>query len=140
MSRNTHCLSYKDSLLSSTTMTKKTVQVLPHCQVVGGKTAPSPASIAVSDLEFTNPELTKQLFHRSEVTLQLDLGFKGGNNGNFACNFFDLYDIRCGQLTPECPENLILGIQDAIKISKVLTREEASLLAAMSLSEISLYG
>jgi hypothetical protein len=33
-----------------------------------GDGAPSPASIAVSDLEFTNPELTKTLFYRSEVT------------------------------------------------------------------------
>ena len=120
-------------------MKKKTVQVLPHNEVVVGDSAPSPALVAVSDLEFTNPELTKSLFYRSEVTLQLDLGFKGNNNGNFVCDFKDLYNICCGTLTPECKETILLGIHKAIKDSRVLTQEEASLLAAKSLSEISLY-
>ena len=132
----THRLSYKDSLLSN--MTRKTVEVLPHGEVVVGDGAPSPASIAVPDLEFSNPELTKKLFQSSEVTFQLDLGFKG-NHGSFACDFNDLYDIRCGKLTPECQETMLLGIHNAIKISSVLTQEEASLLASKSLSEISLY-
>jgi hypothetical protein len=55
------------------------------------------------------------------------------------CDFKDLYDIRCGKLTPECEETILLGIHEAIKDSQVLTQEEASLLAAKSFTEISLY-
>jgi hypothetical protein len=63
----------------------------------------------------------------------------GHNNGNFICDFKDLYDICSGKLTLECEETILLGIHKAIKDSPVLTEEEASFLAAKSLSENSLY-
>jgi hypothetical protein len=87
MSINTHRLSYKKYLLFIFNMKKKTVEVLPHNEFFVGNGVPSFFLVAVSDIEFTNPELTKSLFYRSEVTLQLDLGFKGNNNGNFVCDF-----------------------------------------------------
>jgi hypothetical protein len=103
MSCNTPRLSYKDSLLA--TMIKKTVQVLPHGKVVvGDNPASSPASVAASELVFAKPEITTKLFHHSEITFQLDLGFNGSVNGTQVCNFSDLYDICCGELTPNCEE------------------------------------
>jgi hypothetical protein len=120
-------------------MTKKTIEVTKHRKVIVGEAMGSPASIAVSNLEFTNPDLTCALFHYSEVTLQLNFGYHGANNGNLVLDLSELYDIRCGKLTPKCETNIVLGIQDAIKHSKVLIPDERAILSAMTLAEISLY-